>query len=63
MGREPGILAYGHFTLSTPHYALPNKRDYGIFIHTTDDYDILDFFTYGGLAFKPIQVTCSTIPD
>jgi hypothetical protein len=44
---------YGHFTYAIySHYALPNKCDYRISIHTTDDYDILDFFTYGGPAFK-----------
>jgi hypothetical protein len=47
-GKDPGILAYGHFTYPMNfHRALSDKHDCRIFIHTTDDYDIFDFFAYG----------------
>ena len=50
---EPGIFGYGPFKYPEDiEESVPSKRDYRIFVHPTDQCDVLDFFAYGGEGFK-----------
>jgi len=48
-GKNPGILAYGPFKASSDETEL---QDYRIYVHETDNYDVLDYVAYGGPAFQ-----------
>lgn len=50
-GVEPGILAYGPFNPPTDQN-FPEERDYRLFIHSTPECDVLDYFAYGGNGFR-----------
>jgi len=47
--KNPGILAYGPFKASSNE---TEPQDYRIYIHETDNYDVLDYVAYGGPAFQ-----------
>ena len=50
-GTAPGILAYGPFLPPTGNSPLVATH-YRIYLHQTPRHDALDFFAYGGSAFK-----------